>query len=257
MNTTHTSKTANFCVSKISNSDAIPCISCLEFGGFELHGKYPEFISTSLMKGYWIICCLLLFSLQAQAVEPSSVVYQQSLLLASQGKLDQSIIALQAASAVLPQGDIWRERMLAASLLLTMQKQQLTQLVPLAAIKHNNNYLKLAGAYLQENLRPEAIQIWPAALLASIFPGAGHAWLGRWHDAGVAALFVWPLLLLTLWAARRKMGPVTVFFALLTLWLWSGTVFSAISLAERGSFEMYMQWWQQLWQASALPGRPW
>jgi hypothetical protein len=205
------------------------------------------------MKGYWVVCCLLLVSLQAQAAEPSSMVYKQSLLLASQGKIDQSIIALQAASAVLPQGDIWRERMLAASLLLTMQKQQLTQLVP---IKHNN-YLKLADTYRQENLQPQATQTWPVALLASIFPGAGHAWLGRWHDAGVAALFVWPLLLLTLWAARRKMGPVTVFFALLTLWLWSGTVFSAISLAERGSFEMYMQWWQQLWQASALPGRPW
>jgi len=253
MNTTHTSTTANFCVSKISNSDAISCFSCLELGGFELHDKYPEIISASLMKGYWIICCLLLFSLQAQAVEPSSVVYQQSLLLASQGKLEQSIIALQAASAVLPQGDIWRERMLAASLLLAMQKQQLTQLAPIK----DNNYLKLADSYQQGNLQPQAIQIWPAALLASIFPGAGHAWLGRWHDAGVAALFVWPLLLLTLWAARRKMGPVTVFFALLTLWLWSGTVFSAISLAERGSFDMYMQWWQQLWQASALPGRPW
>jgi len=201
----------------------------------------------------WLFVFLLLFSLQAQAVEPSSMVYKQSLLLASKGKVNQSIIALQAASAVLPQGDIWRERMLAASLLLGMQKQQLTRLVP---IKHNN-YLKLVDAYRQAHAKPQATQTWPVALLASIFPGAGHAWLGRWHDAGVAALFVWPLLLLTLWAARRKMGPVTVFFALLTLWLWSGTVFSAISLAERGSFEVYMQWWQQLWQASALPGRPW
>lgn len=206
------------------------------------------------MKELWIIfCSLLLFSVQAQAVEPSSMVYQQSLLLASQGKIDQSIIALQAASAVLPQGDIWRERMLAASVLLTMKRQQLLQL---SLIKHNN-YLKLADTYRQTNSQPQPTQIWPVAFLASIFPGAGHAWLGRWHDAGVAAAFVWPLLMLTLWAARRKMGPVTVFFALLTLWLWSGTVFSAISLAERGSFELYMQWWQQLWQASALPGRPW
>lgn len=205
------------------------------------------------MKVYGAMLCLLLFSLPVQAEEPSSMVYKQSLLLAEQGKVDQSVIALQAASAVLPQGDIWRERMLAASVLLNMKKQQLTQL-PL--IKHNN-YLKLAESYRQANMQPQPVEIWPVALLASILPGVGHAWLGRWHDAGVAAAFVWPLLILTLWAARRKMGPVTVFFALLTLWLWSGTVFSAISLAERGSFELYMQWWQQLWQASALPGRPW
>jgi len=53
------------------------------------------------------------------------------------------------------------------------------------------------------------------------------------------------------------MGPVTVFFVLTTLWLWSGSVFSAVSLAERGSFEAYVLWWQGLWQASGLPGRPW
>jgi len=50
MNAIHTSKTTNFCVSKMSNSDAITCISCLEFGGFEWYGKYPELISTSLEK---------------------------------------------------------------------------------------------------------------------------------------------------------------------------------------------------------------
>jgi hypothetical protein len=191
--------------------------------------------------------------IQAKASPDSERVYKQSLLLASQGRVSDAVIALQAASAVLMIEDIWRERMLAASVLLIMQKQQTTQ----AASVGRNNYLKLADVYRQTNLQPQPIQVWPVALLASIFPGAGHAWLGRWHDAGVAALFVWPLLLLTLWAARRKMGPVTVFFALLTLWLWSGTVFSAISLAERGSFEMYMQWWQQLWLASALPGKPW
>jgi len=191
--------------------------------------------------------------MQVKASTDSERVYKQSLLLASQGRLSDAVIALQAASAVLMTEDIWRERMLAASVLLTMQKQQATQ----GASVGRNNYLKLADVYRQMNLQPQPIQVWPVALFASIFPGAGHAWLGRWHDAGVAALFVWPLLLLTLWAARRKMGPVTVFFALLTLWLWSGTVFSAISLAERGSFEMYMQWWQQLWLASALPGKPW
>ena len=70
-------------------------------------------------------------------------------------------------------------------------------------------------------------------------------------------MLVWPMLLLTLWAARRHMGPVTVFFALITVWLWSGTVFSSMSLAERASFEAYTLWWQGLWQASGLQGQPW
>ena len=95
------------------------------------------------------------------------------------------------------------------------------------------------------------------AILATIFPGAGHAWQGRWQDAWVAAIMVWPMLILTLWAASRRMGPVTIFFAMITAWLWSGTVFSSISLAERGGMESYLLWWQGVWQASGLPGRPW
>jgi len=180
-------------------------------------------------------------------------VYQVSMDLAAHGKLSQSITALQAAAAVLPKTDIWRERMLAAASLLAMQKKQNLKLVNMEA----SHYAKLAEAYIKRHAKPEYSPTWPAALLASIMPGAGHAWLGRWADAFTAALFVWPFLILTLWAARRKMGPVTVFFALLTLWLWSGTVFSSVSLAERGSFEIYMQWWQGLWQATALPRQPW
>jgi len=63
--------------------------------------------------------------------------------------------------------------------------------------------------------------------------------------------------LFTFWADRRDMGPVTVFFAMITAWLWSGMVFSATSLAERGGYELYYAWWQQLWQASGLPSKPW
>jgi len=202
--------------------------------------------------GYILLCCLLL-PWQAAGSENSERVYQQSLNLAVQGKLSEAIVALQAASAMLPQENIWRKRMLAASILLRMRDKQ-TVILP---VSKQNNYLQLASVYVQTHPQSETMRIWPVALLASILPGAGHAWQGRWRDAGVAALFVLPLLILTLWAARRKMGPVTVFFALLTLWLWSGTIFSAISLAERGHVELYMQWWQHVWQASALPRQPW
>jgi len=201
---------------------------------------------------YVVICCVI-FPWQILANESSERVYQQSLHLASQEKLSEAIVALQAASAVLPPENIWRERMLAASVLLGIRKQRTARIL----VSDDNNYLRLAKAYIQAHPHSESIQLWPVAVLASVFPGAGHAWLDRWHDAGTAAAFVWPFLILTLWAARRKMGPVTVFFGLLTLWLWSGTVFSAVSLAERGDFELYVQWWQGVWQASALQGRPW
>ena len=191
--------------------------------------------------------------LWVHASEASRQVYQQAVQLAVQDKSDQAIVALQAASAVLPMRDAWKTRMQTAAILLQLKGQQSTQLPS----DLGNEYLLLAAAYAQSRPQPEVTQTWPVGLLAALLPGAGHAWLGRWHDAGVAAAFVWPLLILTLWAARRHMGPVTVFFALLTVWFWSGTVFSAVSLAERGSFELYLSWWQGLWQASGLPSRPW
>jgi len=202
---------------------------------------------------YMFLTVWLLVPSLAMANGNSQQVYQQSMSLAAQGKLSESIVALQVAHALLPAGDIWRERMLAASTLLLMREKQAINL----PVTDKNNYLTLADAYVQTHALAAKARTWPVAVLATIFPGSGHAWLGRWHDAAVAALFVLPLLILTLWAAKRRMGPVTVFFALLTMWLWSGTIFSAISLAERGNFETYILLWQQLWQASALPGRPW
>jgi hypothetical protein len=121
----------------------------------------------------------------------------------------------------------------------------------------NNQYDMLMSNWLKQHPIPAVEDSIMPGLLAAIIPGSGHAWLGRWGDAGVAAMLVWPLLILTFWAARRDMGPVTVFFALITAWLWSGTVFSATSLAERGDYELYYAWWQQMWQASGLPSKPW
>jgi len=195
---------------------------------------------------------ILLLPLCLHAESASGRVYQAAMQMAAQHQYGKAIVALQAASAMLPASAVWQQRMLAAADLLQMQQGQQPSLVAL-----NNDYIRLAAAYITAHPPAEAAPVWPTAVLATVLPGAGHAWLGRWHDALVAALFVWPLLLLTLWARRRRMGPVTVFFAGLTLWLWSGTVFSAISLAERGSMALYALWWQQLWQASALPGTPW
>ena len=180
--------------------------------------------------------------------------YQQALALAAQGQDRAAVASLAVLVEAMPEQQVWHERMQAARLLVAMRAER--QLL-LPSRHESNPHLLLASAYTAGHaLLPEA-GTWPAAALATLLPGAGHAWQGRWRDAGTAALMVWPMLILTLWAARRRMGPVTVFFALITLWVWSGTVFSSISLAERVNVEVYMAWWQGLWQASGLPGRPW
>jgi len=201
----------------------------------------------------WGMLPLMLLTASVSQAGPEQV-YQQSLQLAANGRDAEAIAALQAAAAVLPDQHAWKVRMLAAATLLDVKRHRLEQL-PVQADNITN--LSLASGHARANPLPQAEASWPAMMLAVLLPGAGHAWQGRWRDAGVVAMLVWPMLLLTLWAARRRMGPVTAFFALITVWLWSGTVFSSMSLAERASFEAYMLWWQGLWQASGLQGQPW
>jgi len=204
--------------------------------------------------------CLLLFFLGTigsisvcQAQTPASRVYHVCIQLAAEGKTSEAIAALQSASALLSPVDSWKARMLAAATLLQLKQQQSSQL----PTPNGNSYLMLASAFAQQSATPQAVHPWVSGGLGMLIPGAGHAWLGRWHDAKVAALLVFPIFLLTLWAWKRSMGPMTVFFAAMTAWIWSGTVFSAVSLSERGNMEAYMQWWKALWQAAALSGQPW
>jgi len=184
----------------------------------------------------------------------SASAYRQAIDSAVQGD-DRTVVAtLGVLAEILPAQSIWRQRMIAAQQLIRMRMAN-SVLFPVQA--GPNSHLALASAYASAHPLLQDVKRWPATLLAVIAPGAGHAWQGRWRDAGMAALMVWPMLILTIWAAKRRMGPVTVFFALITVWLWSGTVFSSISLAERANAETYMAWWQGVWQASGLPGRPW
>jgi len=198
---------------------------------------------------------LSLLLLPTTTVEASpEQVYQQALQMASELREAEAIAALQASASMLPAQHVWKIRMLAAATLLELKRQRLEQL---PAQPEGISNLTLAANYALTNPLPEAKASWPVVLLAVVLPGAGHAWQGRWRDAGVAAMLVWPMLLLTLWAARRRMGPVTLFFAMITVWLWSGTVYSSVSLVERTTLDVYTFWWQGLWQASGLPGRPW
>jgi len=180
--------------------------------------------------------------------------YQQAITVAAQGEDREAVTALAMLVEAMPEHQVWKERMFAAQILIAMRAERQITFPPR---ERPNAHLALASAYAAGYPQMSDAVTWPAAALATLFPGAGHAWQGRWRDAATAALMVWPMLLLTLWAARRRMGPVTLFFALITLWFWSGTIFSSISLAERGNMELYLTWWQGLWQASGLPGRPW
>jgi len=207
------------------------------------------------MKPLWIVIALLSLPAVAIAAEsPARQVYGDAIELAATGHDSDAVARLQGAAAMLAADDIWAERMELAAGLIGMRRQQAMMFSP---VKHPSSHAALAAAYLKQIPGPETTNDWVSGILATVLPGAGHGWQGRWRDALTAALMVWPMLLLTLWAAYRRMGPVTVFFALITAWLWSGTIFSAISLAERGSYEAYLLWWQGLWQASGLPGRPW
>ena len=184
--------------------------------------------------------------------------WDEAMMLAQQGKDGRAIALMQGATLQESTNSIWAQRFSIAMRLLELRSEA----------KHHSKYMgvQLSGQNQYEILMSNWLATHPApepadsaipSILASIIPGSGHAWMGRWGDAGVAAMLVWPLLILTFWAARREMGPVTVFFAIITAWLWSGTVFSATSLAERGDFELYYAWWQEMWIAAGLPSRPW
>jgi len=205
----------------------------------------------------YVLGLMLLCSPMLANAAPEQV-WQESMRLAQTGQDRQAIALLNGAILQSGQSTVWTQRFDIAKRLLTLRLDAKINSTYNTLIPNNRNQHDiLMQNWLSQHPIPAVEDSFMPALLASIIPGSGHAWLGRWGDAGVAAMLVWPLLILTFWAARRDMGPVTVFFALITAWLWSGTVFSATSLAERGDFEVYYAWWQQMWAASGLPSRPW
>lgn len=198
-----------------------------------------------------LFCAAFLLATRASAA-PSDV-YKEAMSLAATGKDSEAIAYLRGALGASSVQGVWRERMVAAIALLAMRNQLRIRPVFSGDVAQQH----LVADYMRRHPAPDHASPWMAGVMAVLFPGAGHAWQGRWRDAGAVAIMVWPMLLLTVWAGRRRMGPVTVFFGLITVWLWAGTAFSAISLSERGGVDAYMIWWQGLWQASGLPGRPW
>jgi len=201
---------------------------------------------------WMVLFAMVLFAMPKLLQASPQQLWQQALRHAGQGNAKQAALMLNGAATVLRQGDPWRSRMMVASELYAMRAAQRVR--PAASLV--GNYGVLANRWLQHNPAPQPEKTWLVATLATVLPGAGHLLLHRWRDALVVVVLVWPMIGLTLWAARRRMGPVTLFFTLIATWLWSGTVFSAVSLAKRGGLEHYEQWWRALWQASGLPGSP-
>jgi len=192
-----------------------------------------------------LLLCAMPMAVHATAQQ----VWQQAL---QNSDAAQSALMLRSAATVLQPSDPWQSRMRVASELYAMRSSQaLRPAQPLTG-----SYGVLANGWLQQHPAPKAAKTWLIATVATVLPGAGHLLLQRWRDALVVVVLVWPMIGLTLWAARREMGPVTLFFTLITTWLWSGTVFSAVSLAKRGGLEHYEAWWRALWHAAGLPGSP-
>ncbi len=202
---------------------------------------------------------LLLASTPASAGEPAyqaaRMAYDSWIAKAAQGDLRTSVEGLRHLAAGLPANSIWRERCQMAVLLLDMRRQRSLHLPAMAMPSMSYRLVERKWRQLDQLESPPAR--WLVLFGAMAVPGGGHAIMGRWHDAWVSFVMTGFMLWLTLWAFRRRMGPVTVFFGVLTVWLWGGTIFSALSLHERYFAEQYMNWWQQLWLASGLPGRPW
>ncbi len=209
----------------------------------------------TLLKASFVLCLLMV---PISSFASPEQAWQEAMHLAQQGSDKQAMALLRGASLEQGEQSLWTQRFdIAISLLMLRNQAKQDSEYRTLFLTGKNQYEILLENWLKQNPMPAVSDsVWPG-LFASIIPGAGHAWMGRWGDAGVAAMLVWPLLILTFWAARRDMGPVTVFFALITAWLWSGTVFSAVSLAERGDYELYYSWWQQMWSASGLPTKPW
>ena len=198
----------------------------------------------------WLLLLFMALPAMAEDFVDAQVIYQLALQQAASGHDDEAVNTLnQALQSPFVDG-AWRERLVLAAGLLEMKAARASQPVFAAATPQT----RMVEAYLTGHAAPRQSIEWAPALLGAVIPGAGHLWLGRYHDAAISAILVVPMLLLTFWAARRKMGPVTVFFFMITAWLWSGTVFSVYSLTERTFAEAYLGWWQGVWQAAALPG---
>ncbi len=83
---------------------------------------------------------------------------------------------------------------------------------------------------------------WMAAVLAGLFPGAGHAYLGRWEDAALVFMVNGAFLGATLEAIEKKQPALAGGMALAELLWYSGNIFSAVSNTHKRNRQLLQEW---------------
>jgi tetratricopeptide (TPR) repeat protein len=85
-----------------------------------------------------------------------------------------------------------------------------------------------------------------AGILAALLPGLGHAYLGRWEDAGLVFVVNGAFLAGTLEAIERRNRALAAGMALGELLWYSGNVFSAVSNAHKHNKLLRESWSQRI-----------
>ncbi|MDE0723792.1 MAG: hypothetical protein OSB62_03735 [Alphaproteobacteria bacterium] len=108
------------------------------------------------------------------------------------------------------------------------------------------------GIELAERLKAFPVEkndhVWIATGLG-IIPGLGHAYLKDKYSAATACIVGLILLSAMFYSLKYRLWSFTLFFAMIGLTFYAGTIFSAHSLALRGLLEariMAMKGWQSL-----------
>ncbi len=85
-----------------------------------------------------------------------------------------------------------------------------------------------------------------AGLLAALLPGLGHAYLGRWEDAGLVFMVNGAFLAATLEAIEKRNRALAAGMAFAELIWYSGNVFSAVSNAHKHNKLLRERWSQRI-----------
>lgn len=95
---------------------------------------------------------------------------------------------------------------------------------------------------------------WMAAVLAGLFPGAGHAYLGRWEDAALVFVVNGAFLGATVEAVEKKQPALAAGMALAELLWYSGNIFSAVSNTHKHNSRLAQEVSRGLSLEMGLPG---
>lgn len=114
--------------------------------------------------------------------------------------------------------------------------------------------LEHAAKIRQGELSSKERSPWTAAVLAGLFPGAGHAYLGRWEDAALVFMVNGAFLGATLEAVEKKQPALAGGMALAELLWYSGNIFSAVSNTHKHNRQLLQEWGRAVSLETGLSG---